>query len=144
MIGKTIGVEDAKPMFNYLSGYPLKVVIEGMDRALRKRDPDDIFQKTVLLTGPEIEQAAKEILDKELPEGIEGKVKGCKICSGSGWLTALSKEGSIQAYPCRCLYESCQKALRRRKRPGSADESLDSGRVYIIAAYEYHQHKWGE
>ena len=144
VIGKTIGEKDVKPIFNYLIGYPLKVMTEAMDRALRKRDPDDIFQKTVLLTGPEIEQAAKEVLDKELPEGMEEKVKGCKICDGNGWLTQIVEKGRLEAYPCRCLYESVQEALRRRKRPGSSDESMDPGRSYIVAAYEYHQNKWGD
>ena len=72
VVGKTIGVEDTKPMFNYLIVYPLRVVIEAMDRAMRKRDPDDIFIKTTLLTGPEIEQAAKEIMDKvEEEQGLK-------------------------------------------------------------------------
>ncbi len=144
VIGKTIGEKDVKPLFNYLTGYPLKVVIEGMERALRKRDPDDIFQKTVLLTGPEIEQAAKEIMNKELPEGMEGKVRSCKLCEGRGWHTQRVKDGRLEAHPCRCLYESVQESLRRRKRPGATDESLDGYRKRVIFAYEFHQKKWGD
>lgn len=144
VIGKTIGVEDAKPMFNYLSGYPLKIVIQAMDRALRKRDPDDIFQKSLLLTGIEIEDSAKEIMNEALPKGMEGKVNRCKTCNGDGWLIFSGKKGQPKAYPCRCLYETALEALRRKKRPGSTDASLDPGRRHITLAYEYHQKKWGD
>lgn len=143
VIGKTIEAEDAKPMFNYLSGYPLKIVIQAMDRALRKRDPDDIFQKSLLLTGIEIEDSAKEIMSEALPKGAEGKVNRCKTCNGNGWLTFLDEEKRMKAYPCRCLYEAAQEALRRRKRPGSIDEGFDSGRKHIVKAYEFHQKNWG-
>jgi len=144
VIGKTIGAEDAKPMFNYLSGYPLKIVIQAMDRALRKRDPDDIFQKSLLLTGIEIEQAAKEIMSEALPQGAEGKVNKCKVCNGNGWLTFLEKGKGMQAYPCRCLYETAYEALRRKKRPGSFDATLNFARKNIIKAYQFHQKKWGD
>lgn len=144
VVGKTTGEKEIKAIFNYLIGYPLKIAIEAMDRALRKRDPEDMFQKHQLLTGQEIEQAAKEIMDKELPKGSEGQMSRCKICSGQAWLTVSTKEGQLQAYPCRCLYEAAQKALRRSKRPGSVDESLDPGRKHIVAAYEFHQKRWGE
>lgn len=143
VIGKTIGEKDFKPMFDYLIGYPLKIAIEAIDRAMRRRDPDDVFQRTTLLTGQEIEQAAKEIMDRELPRGTQGKVSKCEICNGGGWLTTASKEGTLQAYPCKCLYEAAQEALRRRKRPGSVDERLDEERRHTIKAYEYHQEKWG-
>jgi len=144
VIGKTIGAEDAKPLFNYLSKHPLKVVIQAMDRALRKRDPDDIFQRTQLLNGPEIEESIKEIMSEALPKGKEGKVNRCKICNGNGWLYFFNSEGIMKAYPCRCLYESAQEALRRTKRPGSLDATLDFARKNIVAAYEYHQKKWGD
>jgi len=144
VIGKTLGEGDAKPMFNYLSGYPLKIVIQAMERALRKRDPDDIFQKSLMLTGIEIEQAAREIMNEALPQGMEGKVNRCKICNGDGWLLQGAEKGRTEAYPCRCLYESNREGLRRKKRPGSLDESLDSSRRLVLKAYEYHQRKWGD
>ena len=143
VIGKTTGEKEIRSMFNYLSSYPLKIVIQAMDRALRKRDPDDIFQKTQLLNGPEIEDSAKEIMNEALPKGMEGKVNRCVICKGDGWLTFLDKEGRIKAYPCRCLYETAQEALRRKKRPGSVDALLDFARKNIVKAYEFHQKKWG-
>ena len=144
VIGKTIGAEDAKPLFNYLSSHPLSIAIQAMDRSLRKRDPDDIFQRTQLLNGPEIEESIKEIMSEALPKGAEGKVNKCKVCNGSGWLSFLDKEGRLKAYPCRCLYETALEALRRKKRPGSTDARLDSGRKHLVAAYEYHQKKWGD
>ncbi len=144
VIGKTIGAEDAKPLFKYLSKHPLKIVIQAMDRALRKRDPDDIFQRTQLLNGPEIEEAIKEIMKEALPTKDQGKVNSCKICSGNGWLTFIEKGKGMKVYPCRCLYETAQEALRRTKRPGSFDSSLDFARKNIVKAYEYHQRTWGD
>lgn len=143
VIGKTIGAEDAKPLFNYLSSHPLKIVIQAMDRALRKRDPDDIFQRSQLLNGLEIEESIKEIMSEALPKGAEGKVNRCKTCNGNGWLTFFNSERVMKAYPCRCLYESAQEALRTKKRPGSFDAILDFTRKHIVKAYEYHQRKWG-
>lgn len=142
VVGKSIGEKDLKAIFNYLISYPLKVIIKAIDRALRKRDPDDIFQKTLLLTGPEIEQAAQEIIEETVPKESPGRVKNCPVCEGDGWLTFKDEEDHLLAYPCKCLYESASEALKRKKRPGSPDARLDSIRKGIVAAYEHHERHW--
>ena len=142
VVTKSIGEKEIKAIFNYLISYPLKVILKAIDRALRKRDPDDIFQKTLLLTGQEIEQAAQEIIEETIPKETPGRVKGCPVCEGAGWLTFKDEEDHLLAYPCKCLYESALEALKKKKRPGSPDARLDSTRKGIVAAYEFHEKHW--
>lgn len=143
IVGRTVGEKEMKSMFNFLINYPLKVVLKAMDRALRKRDPEDIFLKTALVTGIEIEQAIEEIIDESIPEGVEGKVSRCKICNGNGWLTSEDESKRLVAHPCKCLYEAAQEALRKKKRPGSMEARLDQERKRIVASYEIYEKNWG-
>lgn len=134
--GRTIDDEDTKAYFNQLEEYPIKLVLKGMDRALRDRDPDDMFLKTVLVTVPEIRAAIEEIMK---PSEEESRVSKCKKCNGNGWITSEDKFKRLIARPCECLYETAKEALKKKGKPSH----LDAFKKRIINAYEYHQKEWG-
>jgi len=141
-LSRTIDDEDMSVFFNQLEEHPIELVIKGMDQALRDRDPDDPYIKTMMLTVPEIRGAIDRMT--EIQEEEEGTIIGCKICKGIGWMTGMNGIGHLIAWPCECLYNSAKRALEKSgKRRSSMDRSIDAIKRKIVKAYEYHQKKWG-
>lgn len=142
--GRSIGKTEAKDMFKFIEDLPLDTVLLAIERAIRRRDPDDIFLKTALITGPEIRQAAEEIIAESRSEGDVGSTGRCKICDGMGWIANVEDEkGCLIAWPCECLYKTAKDTLARKQRPTAAAEETRKCCKSIVAAYEYHQRKWG-
>lgn len=138
VVGRTIDDEDTRAYFNQLEEYPIKLVLKGMDRALRDRDPNDEFLKTMLVTVPEIRTAIEDITRPM--EDQEGRVSTCKKCNGNGWLTSEDKLGRLIARPCECLYQVTKETLKKK---GKKMSHLDAYRKRIINAYKYYQKQWG-
>lgn len=139
-VGRDISQQDEEIFYDELKDYPLKIVLQGLIKAMRDRDPAHPFLKRALLSTPEIRAAIEEIAEEQ---AAAGKVASCEICSGSGWKTGFDEKGRFLAWPCRCIYDAAKAALERKKRSGSFDARLDAGRKRIVAAYVYHEKKWG-
>lgn len=137
---KNITDEETEIFYEELKEYPLEILTEAMVKAIRDRDPDDIYSQRAGLTCPEIRIAADRILEGKPKEGR----LGCERCGGKGWITNVAGSGGLIAWPCECLYKIAKEALRRKKRSGSEQERLDRYRKIIINAYEYHQKNWSE
>lgn len=135
VVGRTITADEVDPYFKQLEEYPIELLKKAMDRALRDRDPTDIYLRATLVTVPEIRAAIDELGRPE--EDYVGTVASCVECNGMGWQTSKDKEGRTFAWPCKCLYESCRKSLDKKI------NSANSHRKRIIRAYEYHQKIWG-
>jgi len=141
-LSRTIDDEDVDIFFNQLEEHPIDLVVKGMDQALRDRDPEDPFLKTMMLTVPEIRAAIERITEPSDDE--VATIRSCGSCHGKGWLTGKDGIGHFIARPCECLYNSARKALARKKsRQSSMDTSIDAFRRRIVKAYEYHQKKCG-
>lgn len=139
VVGRTIAGDDIDAYFNQLEEYPINLIMEAMDKALRDRDPTDIFYKNALVTVPEIRAAIEDMARPE--EGKIGTVAGCKICNGNGWITGQDKEGRMIAWPCECLYNACKESLEKKGKGRARFD--DAHRKRVIKAYEYHQKEWG-
>lgn len=139
-VGRDISQEDEEIFYEELKDYPLKLVLQGMTKAIRDRDPADSFLRRALLSTPEIRAAMEEIADEQI---AAGNVSRCEICNGSGWITGEDEKVRILAWPCRCLYEAAKAVIERKKRPGTQDARMDAYRKRIVGAYEYHEKKWG-
>ena len=136
VVGRFPDDEDVKAYFNQLEEYPIELIIKGMDKALRDRDPSDIFYKNALVTVPEIRAAIEDMARPE--EGKTGTVAGCKKCHGGGWIMGQDQQKRTIAWPCSCLYAVCKQALGKKGK-----WSDDAWKKRIIKAYEYHQKEWG-
>ena len=135
VVGRTITPDEVDPYFKQLEEYPIDLLTKAMDKALRDRDPDDVFMKNALITVPEIRAAIEDLARPA--EGEAGSVARCKICNSCGWIMGLDKDKRAIAWPCRCLYESCKATLDNKASAANAH------RKRIIKAYEFHQKKWG-
>lgn len=140
---KSVGKTEAENMFEFLVDLPINAVLQGIERALKKRDPDDVFEKSTLLSGVEIRRAAEEIIEAGGSKEKTGPISGCKPCDGTGWLTNEDEKGRLVAHPCECLYNVAKEALARKKRIGSQDADMDKFRRQTVGAYEHHEKVWG-
>jgi len=112
--------------------YSIKIIEKAMDQALRDRDADDIFLRRVMLTIPEIRQAAEELSKKE---EVTGKL-GCLRCEPTnGWILEITKTGRAVAHPCDCLAEIVRAHLKKKNRT-KADREYDKYRREILLAYD--------
>jgi len=136
VVGRFPDDEDVKAYFNQLEEYPIDLITKGMDKALRDRDPEDIFYKNALVTVPEIRAAIEDMAQPE--EGQIGTVAGCKKCNGSGWIMGQDEKKRTIAWPCSCLYAVCKQALGKKGK-----WSDDAWKKRIITAYENHQKTFG-
>ena len=136
VVGRTIDSDEADAYFNQLEEFPIDLIIKAMDKALRDRDPEDIFYKNALVTVPEIRTAIDDMAKPK--EDQVGTVAGCKICHGSGWRLGQDEKKRTISWPCVCLYSVAKKTLGKKGK-----WSDDAYRKRIIRAYEYHQKQWG-
>lgn len=135
VVGRTIVGDEIDAYFNQLEEFPIALLTRAMDKALRDRDPTDIFYKNALVTVPEIRVAIDDMARPE--EGQVGTVAACQICDTAGWIMGYDEEKRAIAWPCACLYAVCKETLDNK--PSAAN----AHRKRIIKAYEYHQRKWG-
>jgi len=136
VVGRFPDDEDMNAYFNQLEEYPIDLITKGMDKALRDRDPTDIFMQNSIVTVPEIRAAIEDMARPE--EGQIGTVGGCKKCNGSGWITGQDEKKRTIAWPCSCLYAVCKQALGKKGK-----WSDDAWKKRIIRVYENHQKEWG-
>jgi hypothetical protein len=136
VVGRTITADEVDPYFKQLEEYPINLLAKAMDKALRDRDPSDVFIKNTLVTVPEIRTAIEDLARPA--EGEVGLIASCKLCSTAGWIMGFDKEKRAIAWPCKCLYESCKATLDNKA------SAANSHRKRIIKAYEYHQKNWGD
>lgn len=106
--------DDIAAFFNHLKEYPLSLVCEAMDKALRDRDPNDRFMKNLLVTVPEIWEAINGILNNE-NKGLE---VGCDECNNTGWLLQEREGTAGLAIKCKCLLAAI---AARKKAAGKTD-----------------------
>ncbi len=137
VVGRTITSDEVEPYFKQLDEHPIELILKAMDKALRDRDPTDIFYKNALVTVPEITAAAEEIIKPE--EGRVGTIAGCKKCNGTAWIMGQDNEKRAIAWPCACLYAVAKEALKTKSR----STSRENHNKRIVRAYEYHQQRWG-
>ena len=135
VVGRILHDEDVKAYFNQLEEFPIELITKAMDKALRDRDPTDVFYKNALVTVPEIREAIEDMARPE--EGEVGTVAGCQSCAGAGWIMGHDKEKRAIAWPCACLYTVCKERLDNK--PSAAN----AHRKRIMKACEYHQKKGG-
>lgn len=136
VVGRTVDSDEADAYFNQLEEYPIDLITKGMDKALRDRDPTDIFIQNSIVTVPEIRAAIEDMARPE--EGQIGTVAGCKKCNGGGWIMGQDEKKRTIAWPCQCLYNVAKEALGKKGK-----WSDDAWKKRVISAYEYHQKKWG-
>lgn len=141
VMGPVIDDDDIEAYFNQLLEYPLEIVVKAIDAAMHLRDPEDKFLEKTLITLPEILRAINKI-SKPL-EGKISTVVSCKTCQGMGWLTAEDKKGHLIAWPCKCLYNSAKETLDKKHRSSYIAEETRKICKSIVAAYDFHQEKWG-
>lgn len=80
-VGRTIGREEADVFFEDLQGFPIELVLKGIDRANKDRDYDDVFQRNKMLETAEIRRAIEKVL------ASPGSVRsGCDKCQGTTWI----------------------------------------------------------
>ncbi len=136
VVGRILHDEDVKAYFNQLEEFPIELITKAMDKALRDRDPTDVFYKNALVTVPEIREAIEDMA--RLEEGEVGTVAGCKKCHGGGWTIGQDQQKRTIAWPCSCLYAACKQALGKKGK-----WSDDAWKKRIITSYENHQKEWG-
>ena len=136
VVGRFPDDEDVKAYFNQLEEYPIDLIAKGMDKALRDRDPTDVFMQNSLVTVPEIRVAIEDLARPA--EGQIGTVAGCKKCSGGGWIMGQDEEKKAISWPCSCLYAVCKETQGKKGK-----WSDDAWRKRIIRTYENHQRQWG-
>ena len=141
VMGPPIDDNDVDAYFNQLVEYPLEIVVRAIDVSIHIRDPGDKFLQKTLITLPEILGAINKLTEPS--KDRVGTVASCKMCQGMGWITGEDKERRLISWPCKCLYESARKTLARKQRPTAATEETRKCCKTIVAAYEYHQKKWG-
>jgi len=136
VVGRVLDDEDVKAYFNQLEEFPIDLITKAMDKALRDRDPEDIFYKNALVTVPEIRAAIEDMARPQ--EGQIGTVSGCKKCNGGGWIMGQDEKKRAIAWPCSCLYAVCKQALGKKGK-----WSDDSWKKRIIRAHENHEKHFG-
>lgn len=80
-VGRTIGREETDVFFEDLKGFPLELVLKGIDRANQDRDYDDVFQRNKMLETSEIRKAIEKVLASP-----GSKRSGCDKCEGTTWI----------------------------------------------------------
>jgi len=138
MVGRSVSQEEVEFFYDELKEYPMKILREAGEKAMRDRDPDDAYLHRAMLTVQEIRVAAERILE-EAP--IKGKV-GCERCGGIAWIMDASGSGQPVAWPCECLYNAAKEALEKKGKKGR-ESHIDKYRKEIVYAYEYHQKHYG-
>ncbi len=136
-VGRNIDTEDANAYFNQLEEFPIDLIARGMDKALRDRDPNDIYLRTTIVTVPEIRAAIEDLAKPE--EGQLGTIASCQICHGTAWIMGHDKDKRAIAWPCACLYAVAKEALKTK----SKSTSRENHNKRIVRAYEYHQQNFG-
>lgn len=141
-LNRKITTEETDVYFKELMEYPFDLVKRGIKVAIISRDPDDIYLKRAMLTVPEIRIAIEGIQDEEKAMRREagGSVRNCEKCDGMGWQYAGGAGGTLVAWPCECLYQAAEQALRENKR---MDPESKRQCKSVIAAYHYHAKNWG-
>jgi len=113
VVQRPVDDDDIAAYFNHLKEYPLDLVCKAMDKALRDRDPQDVFKETMLVNVPEIRAA----IDRMLTDEHEGLEIGCEECNGTGWILQERKDKSSVAVKCECLLA----AIAARKKAGKKE-----------------------
>lgn len=140
-LGRTVDDYDVDVFFKQLADHGIGVILKGMDRAMRDRDPNDQYLKTMMLTVPEIRAAIDNMAEQQIEE--VSAMGACSICHGSGWMVGKGEAGQMITWPCECLYNAAKKALKKAGRRSSMDSSLDYMRARIVRVYEGHHKHWG-
>ena len=141
VMGPVIDDEDIEAYFNQLGEYSVEIIVKAIDMAIHLRDPDDKFLEKTLITLPEILGAIHKLIKP--PEGEPGTVASCKACHGMGWIAGEDEKKRLVSWPCKCLYNSAKENVGKKRRPTAATEESQRCAKSIVAAYEYHQRKWG-
>lgn len=137
-VGRSVSQDDVEFFYDELKEYPMKILREAPEKAMRDRDPDDAYLHRAMLTVQEIRVTVERILEEAPAEsGV-----GCKRCGGSAWIMGGGGSGQPVAWPCECLYNAAKEALAKKGGKGKSSH-IDGHRKQIIYAYEYHQKKWG-
>jgi len=133
-VDRKLDDEQCDIFFDDLKDFPIKIIEEALDQALRDRDPDDPFLTRAMLTIPEIRQAAEELIEKSKDE-VTSKL-GCLRCEPTkGWILEITKTGRAVAHPCDCLAEIVRAHLKKKNRT-KTDREDDKHRKVILDAYE--------
>lgn len=80
-VGRRIGANEVDVFFMDLIEFPLDVVLKAIEKALRDRDPEDMYIITKLLTVNEIRGAARKVM-----AAPRSKRSGCEKCEGTTWI----------------------------------------------------------
>lgn len=112
-LGRKIGKDEGKVFFDSLIEYSIETVCAAIDKALRDRDPQDIYLTTKLLTVPEIRFAAITIMN----ESSDRSRSGCKECNYTSWILE-KKDGRDVAVRCGCWVEIIAGGNKKGKKGG--------------------------
>lgn len=133
-LSRIVDGEDIAAYFNQLQDLPLKIVIKGIDHAIRERDPNDPFL-TPLISVPEIRGAIAAMIHNEAEKHT---VAGCEACNMTGWLlTEANKDTYASARPCKCLYLIAKKSVMSTTKPTLKEAPSRKAAEGIVEAYEF-------
>ena len=98
-VDRKIKIDQIDSYFVHLKDYPIDIVCMAMDKALKERDPNNSYLTRSLVTVPEIQARAKELMI-----GFHSKSNfKCNKCTQDGWILLEQHKGQPIAKRCECL-----------------------------------------